>query len=134
MAKKRANAHVKRAVRAKAPAKALAAKKPMSLYYPKPDEMGGKVRMEPPKIPQPSEPIDISPMPSLSRMSEPRKKPYHDAAIAVAGAAALSGSIALFFFYVISLDAVYSLVLALTFFIGLSILFYEFLELAERAK
>jgi len=50
----------------------------------------------------------------------------------VGAAAVLSACIAIFFYYVISLDAVYSLVLALPFFIGLSILFYNFLELSER--
>lgn len=122
----------KKAVRAKAPAKAPPGRRQLPLYYPKPDEMRGKVRMEPPKIPQPSEPIDISPQPLMKAVAKRKELPY--AATAMGGAALLSGAIAMFFYYVIRLDAVYALVLALTFFIGLSILFYEFLELAERTS
>jgi len=130
LAKKKANAPVKKV--AKAPAKALAAKKQMSLYYPQPNEVAGRVRVTPPKIPAHSAPLDISPSPALSKMEEPKKKPGHDAAIAILGAALISGAMAAFFHYLISLDIVLSLMLALPFFIGLSILFFNFLELSAR--
>jgi hypothetical protein len=107
-----------------------AKQKPISLSYPKPDEMKGKVRVEPPKIPPHVEPPG---MPSTHGMKNAGKKkalPY--AATAVGGALLLSGALAVFFYMVISLDAVFSLMLALPFFIGLSILFYNFLELSER--
>jgi hypothetical protein len=129
--KSKPKAHKHRAPRRK-PGKKAAVKRPISLYYPKPDEMRGKVRVEPPKIPIPSAPIDIKPVPSLARIEEPRKKPHHDALVSVGASLVLSACIAVFFYYAINLDAVYSLVLALPFFIGLSILFYNFLELSER--
>jgi len=121
-----------RIVRAKPPARQAAAKKQVSLYYPKPDEMNGRVRVEPPKIPPHAEPLDITP--SRGMKSEGKKKALPYTATAVGGAFLLSGSLALFFYFVINLDAVFSLMLALPFFIGLSILFYNFLELSERAQ
>ena len=119
-----------RIVRAKAAARQAAPKKQVSLYYPKPDEMNGRVRVEPPKIPPHAEPLDIAP--SRGMKSEGKKKSVPYAATAVGGAFVLSGSLALFFCFVISLEAVFSLMLALPFFIGLSILFYNFLELSAR--
>jgi len=104
-------------------------KKQVSLYYPKPNEMKGKVRMEPPKIPPHAEPLDIH---AHGMRTAGKKKSVPYAATAVGGAALLSGALAVFFYYVISLDAVFSLMLAFPFFIGLSILFYNFLELSER--
>ena len=109
---------------------ALSSKKPVSLYYPKPDDMNGKVRVEPPKIPQHVEPLDITPTSGMKTSGKKKAIPY--AATAVGGAALLSGALAFFFYYVISLDNIFSLMLALPFFIGLSILFYNFLELSER--
>ena len=109
-----------------------AVKKPISLYYPKPDDMAGKVRMEPPKIPPHAEPLDIPP--SREMKTTGRKKPLPYVATAVVASAVLSGALAAFFYYAIGLDWLLSALLALTFFIGLTILFYEFLELAERTK
>ncbi|GEM_PF-1822589 len=137
MARKKKTGHSKalhRKTKARKPKKSPITARHASLYYPKPDDMRDRVRMEPPKIPQPSSPIDIRPVPSLSRIDEPRKKPRHDAMVSVGGGAALSACIALFFYYVIGLDVVFSLALALPFFIGLSILFYNFLELSERVS
>jgi len=129
----------KRAAKPKYAAKAIPSaarqpsKKPMTLYYPKPDDMDGRVRVEPPKIPPHSEPLDIAPTRGMKAI-EGKKKALPYAATAVGGALVLSGSLACFFYFVISLDAVFSLMLALPFFIGLSILFYNFLELSERAS
>ena len=91
--------------------------------------MKGKVKVEPPKIPPRSEPQGISGH-RMRALERKRALPY--AVTAVGGAAVLSGALAVFFYYVISLDAVFSSMLALPFFIGLSILFYNFLELSER--
>ncbi len=108
----------------------MSAKKPVLQYYPKPDETPGKVRMEPPKIPPHAEQRGIPPMHAIKAAGRKKALPY--AATAVGGAAALSCALAVFFYYVIRLDIVFSLALALPFFIGLSILFYNFLELSER--
>ena len=126
MAKKKAKPVVKKAAARPAPAP----KRHAPLYYPKPDEMRGRVRVEPPKIPPHAEPLDISPTRGMKSTGKKKALPY--AVTAVGGALVLSGSLACFFYYVISLDAVFSLMLALPFFIGLSILFYNFLELSER--
>lgn len=107
-----------------------AAKKPIAIHYPKPDEMAGKVKMEPPKIPQHVEPIDITPTRMMATEGKKKAIPY---AVTAAGAAFLiSAGLAAFMYYAINLDLLFSVILALTFFVGLSILFYEFLELAER--
>jgi len=106
-------------------------KKPVSLYYPKPDEMRGRVKVEPPKIPPHVEPLDISRAREMKTAGKKKTLPY--AATAVGGGTVLSGALACFFYFVISLDVVFSLMLALPFFIGLSILFYNFLELSDRA-
>ena len=129
VAKKKA----KHIVKSKYIAKARTAKqKAVSLYYPKPDDMIGRVRIEPPNIPPHVKPLDISGALSMKTAGKKKTLPY--AATAVGGGAVLSGALAFFFYYVIRLDIVFSLVLALPFFIGLSILFYNFLELSERTK
>ena len=92
--------------------------------------MKGRVRVEPPKIPPHAEPLDISPIRGMKTEGKKKALPY--AATALGGSAVLSGSLACFFYYVINLDIVFSLMLALPFFIGLSILFFNFLELSER--
>ena len=92
--------------------------------------MRGKVKVEPPKIPQHIEPLDLAPAHGIKPKGKKKDLPY--AATAVGGAIVLSGALACFFHFVISLDIVFSLVLALPFFIGLSILFFNFLELSER--
>ncbi|MCX6771062.1 MAG: hypothetical protein NTX79_03330 [Candidatus Micrarchaeota archaeon] len=104
-------------------------KKSDSLYYPKPGEMKG-VRVEPPKIPQHAEPLDITPTRGMRIEGKKKSLPY--AVTSIGGAAVLSGALAFFFYCVIGLDIVFSLMLALPFFIGLSILFFNFLELSER--
>ena len=126
MAKKKAKPVVKKA----AARPALASKRAAPLYYPKPDEMHGRVKVEPPKIPPHVEPLDISPTRGMKQTGKKKALPY--AATAIGGAAILSGALACFFYFVISLDIVFSLMLALPFFIGLSILFFNFLELSER--
>ena len=108
---------------------ALPSKKPVSLYYPKPDEMRGRVRVEPPKIP-PHSALDVAPTKGMRTTGRKKALPY--AATAAGGALVLSGALACFFYYVISLDSAFSLMLAFPFFIGLSILFFNFLELSER--
>jgi hypothetical protein len=115
---------------AKAMAKPSDTKKQMPLTYPKPDDMPGKVKLEPPKIPQPSESIDLSPSPRMKEAEKKKTLPYK--ATAVLGALAVSIALALFFIFVINLDALFALCLTLPFFIGLSILFYEFLELSDK--
>lgn len=129
MAKKKAKPSVGKASRR--PARALPAKKP-SLYYPQPNEIAGRVRVEPPKIPPHSTPLDIQPVPSLSRINEPRKKPLRDAALAVVCAALVAGAMAAFFIHVIMQDELFALCLAFPFFVGLTILFFNFLELSAR--
>lgn len=126
MAIKKSKAPVKKSAKRPAPS----SKKPVSLYYPKPNDMNGRVRVEPPKIPPHVEPLDIARAREMQTDGKKKAIPY--AATAVGGALVLSGSLALFFYFVISLDVVFSLMLALPFFIGLSILFYNFLELSER--
>ena len=116
--------------KAKTPERQPEAKKPISLYYPKPDEMPGKVRMMPPKITLHTQPLDVSLSRPMNAPTKGKEVPY--AATAIGGAAVLSGALALFFIYVIKLDWPYGLCLALPFFIGLSILFYNFLEVSER--
>ena len=146
VAKKKAKHVAKQMRRAKAraaPAKPKKAAKPSflknlpssvqkaaSLYYPKPGEGAGRVMMEPPDIPPHAAPIDITP--SREMKATGKKKPLPYIATAVGASAVLSGALAAFFYYVVNLDWLFSLLLALTCFIGLSILFYEFLELAER--
>jgi len=107
-----------------------AKQKPISLYYPKPDEMDGKVRIEPPSIPPHVEPRCISFMHDMKTIG--KKKALACAVTAVGAAAVLSGTIAFFFYYVMNIDNVFSLLIALMFFIGFSKLFYNFLELSER--
>ena len=87
------------------------------------------VRVEPPKIPQ-HEPLDVAPTHRMRAEGKKKAIPY--AATSLGGAAVLSGALACFFYFVINLDLVFSLTLALPFFIGLSILFFNFLELSER--
>lgn len=128
VAKKRARQAARPNYAAKA-ALPAARQKPISLYYPKPDDMGGKVRIEPPKIPPHTERQGIS---TREMKATGRKKALPYAATSMGAALALSCALAFFFYYVVSLDIVFSLVLALPFFIGLSILFYNFLELSER--
>ena len=131
VAKKDAKRVLKPKYAAKAPSAAKAAsRKPVSLTYPKPDEMRGRVRVEPPKIPPHAEPQDIAPVRGIKQTGKKKVIPY--AATAVGGSLVLSGALACFFYYVINLDGVFSLMLAIPFFIGLSILFFNFLELSER--
>ena len=131
VAKKDAKRVLKPKYAAKAPSAAKASlKKPVSLTYPKPDEMRGRVKVEPPKIPQHIEPLDLAPARGIKQTGKKKVLPY--AATAVGGAIVLSGALACFFYYVINLDVVFSLMLAIPFFIGLSILFFNFLELSER--
>ena len=106
-----------------------AKQKPISLSYPKPDDMKGRVRVEPPKIPPHVDHHGIS---TREMKTTGKKKALPYAATAAGGSAVLSGALAVFFYYVLSLDLVFSLMLALPFFIGLAILFYNFLELSER--
>ena len=103
--------------------------KPISLTYPRPDDMKGRVRIEPPKIPPH---VDHQGMAAHGIRTSGKKKALPYTATAAGGALLLSGALTCFFYYVISLDIVFSLMLALPFFIGLSILFYNFLELSER--
>ena len=126
MAIKKTKAPVKKSAMRPEPS----SKKPVSLTYPKPDEMRGKVNVEPPKIPRHIEPLDIAPSRGIKQTGKKKDLPY--AATAVGGSLVLSGALACFFYYVINLDVVFSLMLAFPFFIGLSILFYNFLELSER--
>ena len=143
VAKKKAKHVAKQMHRAKAHAVIAKPKKPSflktlpssvqklsSLYYPKPDEMAGRVVLEPPDIPPHATPLDIAP--SREMKTTGTKKPLPYIATAVGASAVLSGALAAFFYYVVNFDWLLSLLLALTSFIGLSILFYEFLELAER--
>jgi len=122
----------KKAVPARAKGRAVPAKKQISLSYPKPNDIAGRVRVEPPDIPPPSAPIDISPSSRMKEASGKKSMPYK--ATSAGGAFVISGALALFFVYVINLDPLFSLCLALPFFIGLSILFYEFLEFSERTN
>ncbi|MFA6214142.1 MAG: hypothetical protein WC717_02585 [Candidatus Micrarchaeia archaeon] len=131
MVAKKRKAPASKPKKAASPRIAPSLKKPVSLYYPKPDEMRGRVRVEPPKIPPHAEPIDIAPTHEMKASGKKKTVPY--AATAIGASAVLSGSLAAFFYLALGLDLLFSAGLALTFFIGLSILFYEFLELSERA-
>ena len=101
----------------------------LSIYYPKPDDVKGRV-VEPPKIPPHAGQMGISAMRGMKATG--KNKPLIYAAAPVGASLVLSAALAAFFYYVISLDWLSSSMLALTFFVGLAILFYEFLEFAER--
>ncbi len=63
-----------------------------------------------------------------SGVNKPKKKILSDTATAIFSALVLSCALAFFFLYAVKLDVVFSIVLALLFFIGLSIVFYNFLK------
>ena len=105
--------------------------KPVSpFYYPKPDEMRGKVKIEPPKIPPHGDLMNLSHPREMKTIGNKKAPAY--IVMAVGSAFVISSALAFFFCCVMNIDNVFSLMLALLCFIGLSVIFYSFSELSER--